>query len=273
MILPLAVLCLLGLGVGAFAFSGSPSSESPAPARPSAATAKLPLAEWAAKVGAICARGNKQLEAVGQPATPADLAEYTLRFLAIVTPAVNEIARLGAPQGSHAQDAKDFVRLNREGLSLAQELGAALTAGDQDALLRVQKEIADLQAETDRLSAKLGVAACAEDAAARSPKTATSALERLLKKHSAVVVILYSPDSPLDTLATREARAGALAARAGFMAVDVTDEQAAAALASAYRVREAPALFVFGRGPTLVTQIGGFADRDTVAQAAQNAVS
>jgi thiol-disulfide isomerase/thioredoxin len=58
---------------------------------------------------------------------------------------------------------------------------------------------------------------------------------------------------------------------AGFLAVDVSDENAVAAFARAFDVRKAPALLVFKRGPEMVTRIDGFADRDTVAQAAGTA--
>ena len=98
-----------------------------------------------------------------------------------------------------------------------------------------------------------------------------SPLERALKKHGVVVVVLYSPDAAVDSLATREARAGALAVGAGFLAVDVSNENAVATFATAFDVRQAPALLVFKRGPEMVTRIDGFADRDTVAQAAGTA--
>jgi len=101
-----------------------------------------------------------------------------------------------------------------------------------------------------------------------APKTA---LEKALKKHPVVVVVLYAPDSSVDSLAAREARAGALAVRAGFLAVDVTNESAVAELAQLFDVRQAPALLIVERGPKIVTQIAGYADRDTVAQAAEAA--
>jgi hypothetical protein len=99
-----------------------------------------------------------------------------------------------------------------------------------------------------------------------------SPLERKLAKDPVVVVVLYSPESPVDALATQEARAGAEAAGVAFLAIDVSKEKAAASLADLYDAREAPALLIFQRGPKIATQIAGFADRETVAQAAQNAL-
>jgi hypothetical protein len=99
-----------------------------------------------------------------------------------------------------------------------------------------------------------------------------SPLERKLGKHPVVVVALYSPDSAVDALATREARAGAQAAGVGFLAVDVTDEAAVSPLTTLIDAREAPALVVFQRGLEIATLIGGYVDRETVAQAAENAL-
>jgi hypothetical protein len=97
-------------------------------------------------------------------------------------------------------------------------------------------------------------------------------LERKLAKNPVVVVVVYSPDAPVDALATQEARAGAEAAGVGFLAIDISKEKAAESLSDLYDAREAPALLVFQRGPKIATQIDGFADRETVAQAAVNAL-
>lgn len=96
-------------------------------------------------------------------------------------------------------------------------------------------------------------------------------LEKALAKHDVVVVVLYSPDAAVDSLATREARAGALAVGAGFVAVDASNEDAVADFATSFDLRRAPVLLVFKRGPEMVTRIDGYADRDTVAQAAGTA--
>ena len=110
------------------------------------------------------------------------------------------------------------------------------------------------------------------DDGATKPKKPRTALERNLAKNQVVVVVLYSPGSAVDAMAAREARAGALAAGVGFLAVDVTSDKAVAPLATSFDAREAPALLVFQRGLKIATRIDGFADRETVAQAAENAL-
>jgi hypothetical protein len=108
-----------------------------------------------------------------------------------------------------------------------------------------------------------------------------AALALSLRSHSVVVVSLYTPGASVDALATDEARHGALAAHVGFVSFDVADEKVVSPLSSlltgaptpADRVLDGPAVLVFVRPNTLFVRFNGFADRDTVAQAALNAVT
>lgn len=108
-----------------------------------------------------------------------------------------------------------------------------------------------------------------------------SALALALRAHPVVVVSLYTPDSSVDAMATDEAKHGAAAAHVGFVAFDVADNKIVAPLSAlltgaptpADRVLDGPAVLVFERPGTLFVRLNGFADRDTVAQAAANAVT
>jgi hypothetical protein len=108
-----------------------------------------------------------------------------------------------------------------------------------------------------------------------------SALALALRSHSVVVVSLYTPDASVDSMATDEARHGALAAHVGFVAFNVADEKIVSPLSSvltgaptpADRVLDGPAVLVFVRPKALFVRLNGFADRDTVAQAAANAAT
>ena len=86
-----------------------------------------------------------------------------------------------------------------------------------------------------------------------------------------MVAVLYTPGSAVDLITVAEARAGAGEVRAGFVAIDVTDTRSVALLASRYDVRDAPAVLVFARWRGAVNVLNGYADRETVAQAAENA--
>ena len=103
------------------------------------------------------------------------------------------------------------------------------------------------------------------------PTANLSPLDRQLRAHRVVVVLFYSPGDDYDTLQTRETRAGALDAKAGFLALNVTRDSQVAELAARYNVRDAPATLIFRRGPQIAYRVAGYLDRSAVAQAAFNA--
>lgn len=100
-----------------------------------------------------------------------------------------------------------------------------------------------------------------------------TSIVRALASHEVVVVSLYGGGWKIDPMARDEASAGARAAGAGFVALDVTSAvRAAEALMLKFdTVFRAPAVLVFRGDGELALQLDGFRDRDTVAQAATNA--
>jgi hypothetical protein len=139
------------------------------------------------------------------------------------------------------------------------------------------------------VKAKPAVKAAAKPKAIAKPKAHTpavidgmpSALALALRAHPVVVVSLYTPDSTVDAMATAEAKHGAQVAHVGFVAFNVADNKIVSPLSAlltgaptpADRVLDGPAVLVFERPSTLFVRFNGFADRDTVAQAAANAVT
>jgi type IV secretory pathway VirB10-like protein len=99
------------------------------------------------------------------------------------------------------------------------------------------------------------------------PWAVTSALER----SSVVVVSLYAPSVELDDMALQEAKAGASAAGAGFVAINVLSEAESRPLTRQLGVLEDPGVLVFRRPGDLVTRFSGYADKQTILQAARNA--
>jgi hypothetical protein len=87
-----------------------------------------------------------------------------------------------------------------------------------------------------------------------------------------VVVALYDPKAKIDDTALREAAAGAHLAGTVFVPVDVT-RNGVDSLNARYGVIQDPAVLVLRPPGDLIVRIDGFADRDTVAQAAANAAS
>lgn len=98
-------------------------------------------------------------------------------------------------------------------------------------------------------------------------------LRRALTARPVAVVSLLTPDARLDEMAMREAAAGAGAADASFVKVDVSRERQARPFAVMLGVLEAPSVLVFKRPGELFVQLDGFADLEMVAQAAENAAS
>ena len=90
-------------------------------------------------------------------------------------------------------------------------------------------------------------------------------------RNHVVVVSLYAPRVELDDMALREAKAGASAAGAGFLAVNVLSDAQSRQLTKQLGVLEDPGVLVFKRPGDLVTRFSGFADKQTILQAARNA--
>jgi hypothetical protein len=92
-----------------------------------------------------------------------------------------------------------------------------------------------------------------------------------LGRHQTVVVSLYNPYSQVDGISFAEARAGAKIAGVGFVPLNVLSEAQIGNLTQMLGLLPDPGFLVYIRPGTLVAKISGFADKETVAQAAQNA--
>jgi hypothetical protein len=96
-------------------------------------------------------------------------------------------------------------------------------------------------------------------------------LSTALAGNRVVVVGLHDPDSALDQMALAEARAGARAAGAGFVAINVFAEGQSRPLLALLGALENPGILVYRKPDVLFARMSGFADSETVAQAAANA--
>ena len=96
-------------------------------------------------------------------------------------------------------------------------------------------------------------------------------IAKALGKNPIVVVSLYNPYSEVDGIAFAEARAGAQMAKVGFVPLSVLSQAQVGKLTEQLGLLPDPGLLVYARPGTLVARISGFADKETVAQAAQNA--
>ena len=90
-----------------------------------------------------------------------------------------------------------------------------------------------------------------------------------LARHHSVVVALYGHANG-DGAAIAEARAGAAMAHTKFVALDITKQRYAEAMAAFGDTLAEPTVFVVRRPGTIVRRFEGFQDRQVVAQAAHD---
>ena len=88
-----------------------------------------------------------------------------------------------------------------------------------------------------------------------------------------VVVSLYDPYSQVDGISFAEARAGAALAHVAFVPLNVLSQAQVGKLTEQLGLLPDPGVLVYVRPARLAVKIGGFADKETVAQAAANAGS
>jgi hypothetical protein len=96
-------------------------------------------------------------------------------------------------------------------------------------------------------------------------------LAEALGQHDTVVVSLYDPYSQVDGISFAEAGAGAALAGVGFVPLNVLSQAQVGKLTAQLGLLPDPGLLVYVRPATLAVKISGFADKETVAQAARNA--
>ena len=99
------------------------------------------------------------------------------------------------------------------------------------------------------------------------PSVVTAALRR----HGTVVAFVYSPSSPGDRALLAEARAGARAAHAAFVPLDVEQDAVAVDVYAWTRQPADPEVLVVRRPGRIAFAIRGATDRVAVAQAAATA--
>jgi hypothetical protein len=93
----------------------------------------------------------------------------------------------------------------------------------------------------------------------------------VLRRHRVAVVLLYDPQAKIDSLSLVEAQLGARHSKAGFLRVNVLKQRQVEPFAKTYGVLHVPTVLFFARPGKLVQKLVGFADQETVAQAALNA--
>jgi hypothetical protein len=101
-------------------------------------------------------------------------------------------------------------------------------------------------------------------------------LQWQLAHNKVVVVSLYNPHSDVDAISVAEAHAGAVDAHVGYLLVNVLDDKVAGiltALLPGGGLLPEPGTLIYRAPGTIAVRVDGFADRDSIAQAATNALA
>ena len=97
-----------------------------------------------------------------------------------------------------------------------------------------------------------------------------AAVDRVLRHRGVVVVAVYMPRATVDASVRAEARAAAVKARAGYVAISALNERVVRALVARTGVLPDPAVLIIRR-PGVVTTTLSVTDRETIAQAVAQA--
>jgi hypothetical protein len=98
------------------------------------------------------------------------------------------------------------------------------------------------------------------------------AVAKALEKHAVVVVSLVAPHAVVDGLASGEAKAGAAAMGAPFIALNVFHQRPGTEILRKLGITATPAVLVVTRRPyTVSAEFQGFVDRNVVEQAVADA--
>lgn len=97
-----------------------------------------------------------------------------------------------------------------------------------------------------------------------------------LAHNKVVVVSFYNPNADVDAISVAEAHAGATEVHAGFLLVSVLDDKVAGILTALLPdggMLPQPGVLIYRAPGTIAVRFDGFADRDSIAQAAMNAAA
>jgi hypothetical protein len=182
--------------------------------------------------------------------------------------------------GTPSSDASLLAPLEAE--QQAKAAAAKLTAHNKATAAGKPAAAAPTKSPAKKAAAKTAAPKPAAAKPAPAPKAKAKPTVQLVKGtpktiagqlalHDVVVVLLYNPQAKVDDYSLAEAQLGAKESGAGFLAVDVLDQKQASPFTTAYGVLQDPTTLFFKRPGKLALKLVGYADHDTIAQAAKNA--
>jgi hypothetical protein len=120
---------------------------------------RLSKAEFQQQANAICAKYQKRIDAVGQPASIEEIADWVDKVIPLVEQEIDEMDDLNPPEED--QEAFDqMIAKAEETRDAGEELGDAAERNDQAAVQAALKEGQASGDEADRLAGELDLDDC-----------------------------------------------------------------------------------------------------------------
>ena len=280
-LLPLAFLGLIGAAFGVYTMGKAPGGGGDAgvpliTTHPDKTKPKPPAtsADWTESLVAWCGGFQTQYEKIDAPTTLADYESVIGEYVELWNSAQPAFIKIGLPPQKRAA----AIALRRSIDSSASELRWMFNRVQTLDVASIENRLDDLNAlDAERVSLirQLGAGTCLDEenkgVARLAIQQAPLLINSQLQRYGKVVVLFYEPGATYDAIQTREARAGALLAHAGFVSVNVSKNREVGQLASQYNVLESPTVLIFTRGHSLKGRLEGFYDRTAIVQAVKNA--
>lgn len=281
-VIPLAFLGLLGAAFGVYTMGKAPSGGSSDPGVPLITThpdktkpkPQQTSEEWTKSLEAWCGGVQTAYDKIDHPVTLADFESVIGEYVELWDSAQPAFIKLGLP----TQKRQTAIALRKNidaSASALRWMFNRLQALDVSAIQNRLDKADALDTERASLLRQLGAGECLDEknkgVARLAIQEAPLLINAQLHRYGKVVVLFYEPGASYDAIQTREARAGALLAHAGFVSVNVSKNREVGQLASQYNVLESPTVLIFTRGHNLKARIEGFYDRTAIVQAVKNA--
>jgi hypothetical protein len=121
--------------------------------------ARLSKQEFQTQANAICAKYDKQLQAIGSPTSIDEIPDLVDQILVIVDKEIDEVSALNPPEELQSDFDKMLAATDRTKAAAA-DLSEAAKAGDQAAVQQALEEGNAASRDADELAAKLGLTDC-----------------------------------------------------------------------------------------------------------------
>ena len=121
--------------------------------------ARLSKEEFQSQANAICAKYQKQLNAVGSPSSLDEIPDLVDQALAILNKEIDEVGALNPPEELQSDFDKLLAATDRTKAAAA-DLSAAAKNGDQAAVQKALEEGNAANTEANQLADNLGLGSC-----------------------------------------------------------------------------------------------------------------